>query len=132
MSDNILRSKGRGSSYKFDRGGMPTEFGPYIGIVKNNIDPTRSGRLQVYIEQFAGNNPEDKSLWRTVMYVPPFYELLLETTQQRHREPVATKETNKVMVCGLLPPTLEYLLFVSLLLEIQIKVIILVAYLTRV
>ena len=73
MSDNIQRSKGRGSSYKFDRGGMPTEMGPYIGVVKNNVDPTRNGRLQVYIEQFAGNNPEDKSLWRTVSYIPPFY-----------------------------------------------------------
>ena len=73
MADNIQRSKGRGSAYKFDRGGTPTEFGPFIGVVKNNIDPTRSGRLQVYIEQFAGDDPEDASLWRTVMYVPPFY-----------------------------------------------------------
>lgn len=73
MSDNIQRSKGRGSSYKFDRGGMPAEMGPYIGVVKNNVDPTRNGRLQVYIEQFSGNNPEDKSLWRTVSYIPPFY-----------------------------------------------------------
>lgn len=73
MSNNIQRSQGRGSSYKFDRGGTPTEFGPYIGVVKNNIDPTRSGRLQVYIKQFGGDNPNDKSLWRTVSYIPPFY-----------------------------------------------------------
>ena len=73
MSDNIQRSQGRSSNYKFDRGGMPTEFGPYIGIVKNNVDSARSGRLQVYIEQFAGKDPADKNLWRTVMYVPPFY-----------------------------------------------------------
>lgn len=73
MADNIQRSRGRPSNYKFDRGGTPTEFGPFIGVVKNNIDPTRSGRLQVYIEQFAGDDPEDSTLWRTVMYVPPFY-----------------------------------------------------------
>jgi len=73
MAENIQRSKGRSSSYKFDRGGMPTEFGPYIGVVKNNVDPTRSGRLQVYIEQFGGSNENDKSLWRTVSYIPPFY-----------------------------------------------------------
>jgi hypothetical protein len=71
--ENILRGRGRGRNYKFDRGGQPTEFGPYIGVVKNNIDPTRSGRLQVYIEQFGGDNPNDSSLWRTVSYVPPFY-----------------------------------------------------------
>ncbi len=73
MADNIIRSRGRGQSYKFDRGGAPAEFGPFIGIVKNNIDPTRSGRVQVYIEQFAGPDPNDASLWRTVAYVPPFY-----------------------------------------------------------
>ena len=73
MSSNIQRSQGRGASYKFDRGGVPTEFGPYIGVVKNNVDPTRGGRLQVYIEQFGGIDPEDKSLWRTVNYIPPFY-----------------------------------------------------------
>lgn len=73
MADNIQKTKGRSSSYKFDRGGVPAEFGPYIGIVKNNVDTTRSGRLQVYIEQFGGKDPNDKSLWRTVSYVPPFY-----------------------------------------------------------
>lgn len=73
MSDNIQRSRGRGEGYKFDRGGMPTEFGPFIGIVKNNVDPARTGRLSVYIEQFGKGNPSDESLWRTVSYVPPFY-----------------------------------------------------------
>lgn len=73
MSENLQSSRGRPSNYKFDRGGMPTEFGPFIGTVMNNVDATRSGRLQVYIEQFAGPNKEDKNLWRTVSYCPPFY-----------------------------------------------------------
>ena len=73
MPDNIQRNRGRPNTYKFDRGGQPAEFGPFIGTVKNNIDPTRSGRLQVYIEQFAGDNPDDQTLWRTVSYIPPFY-----------------------------------------------------------
>jgi hypothetical protein len=71
--ENIERSRGQPKNYKFDRGGSPTEFGPFIGRVTNNIDPTRQGRLQVYIEQFAGPSPEDPSLWRTVSYCPPFY-----------------------------------------------------------
>ena len=71
--ENIERNKGQPRSYKFDRGGSPTEFGPFIGRVTNNIDPTRQGRLQVYIEQFAGPNPDDPNLWRTVNYCPPFY-----------------------------------------------------------
>ena len=50
MAENIQRSTGRPQNYKFDRGGISAEFGPFIGVVKNNIDPTRQGRLQVYIE----------------------------------------------------------------------------------
>lgn len=73
MGDNVQRSRGRGQGYKFDRGGTPTEWGPFIGVVKQNIDPTRSGRLRVYIEQFGQGDPADQSLWRTVSYVPPFY-----------------------------------------------------------
>ena len=79
MAENIQRSKGRSQSYKFDRGGMPAEMGPYIGIVVNNVDDTRSGRLQVYIEAFGATladgkpNLTDPTLWRTVSYCPPFY-----------------------------------------------------------
>ena len=79
MAENVQRSRGRPEGYKFDRGGQPAEFGPYIGIVVNNIDNTRSGRLQVYIEEFGSTtktgtpNFTDQSLWRTVSYCPPFY-----------------------------------------------------------
>jgi len=79
MAENIQRSRGRPQNYKFDRGGMPAEMGPYVGIVVNNVDTTRSGRLQVYIEEFGATtkdgkpNLNDSSLWRTVNYCPPFY-----------------------------------------------------------
>ena len=79
MPDNIERSRGRGKGYQFDRGGNPTEFGPFIGEVMNNVDPVRGGRLQVYIEQFAGDDKEDDSLWRTVLYIPPFYGSVLQS-----------------------------------------------------
>ena len=79
MAENIQRSRGRAQGYKFDRGGQPTEMGPYIGIVVNNVDNTRSGRLQVYIAEFGATdkngapNVNDETLWRTVSYCPPFY-----------------------------------------------------------
>lgn len=79
MAENIQRSRGRPQNYKFDRGGMPAEMGPYVGIVVNNVDTTRSGRLQVYIEQFGADTKNgkpdltDPTLWRTVRYCPPFY-----------------------------------------------------------
>lgn len=71
--ENQERSKGRPSNYKLDRGGMPAESGPFFGKVMNNIDPTRSGRLQVYIEAFGDGTESDSSKWVTVSYLPPFY-----------------------------------------------------------
>jgi hypothetical protein len=79
MAENVQRSRGRPQGYKFDRGGTPAEMGPYVGIVVNNVDNTRQGRLQVYIEQFGATtkdgspNLKDQNLWRTVSYCPPFY-----------------------------------------------------------
>lgn len=73
MSENIQRNSGVAPNYRYDRGGVKADFGPFVGVVKNNIDPTRQGRLQVYIEQFAGADPANKSLWRTVNYASPFY-----------------------------------------------------------
>lgn len=79
MAENIQRSIGRSQEYKFDRGGMPAEMGPYIGIVVNNVDNTRQGRLQVWIEQFGATDVDgspkldDETTWRTVRYCAPFY-----------------------------------------------------------
>lgn len=79
MAENIQRSTGRSQEYKFDRGGMPAEMGPYVGVVVNNVDNTRSGRLQVWIEQFGATevdgspNLTDPTTWRTVRYISPFY-----------------------------------------------------------
>lgn len=73
MAEEIQRSRGRPSNYKTDRGGMPNDPGPFLGVVKNNIDPTRTGRLQVYIEAFADGGENDDSKWITVSYLPSFY-----------------------------------------------------------
>lgn len=72
MAENTIRSTGRSTNYKFDVGNMPTEFGPYVGEVMNNVDPTRSGRIQVYIKQLAAGNKENPNSWRTMAYVSPF------------------------------------------------------------
>jgi hypothetical protein len=44
---------------------------PYIGIVKNNSDSIRAGRLQVWIPDLGGDEDEPKN-WRTVSYASPF------------------------------------------------------------
>ena len=74
MAENLERSSGRAENFKFDRGGQIADVGPFVGVVKNNVDSIRSGRLWVYIEQFGGDNPEDTTTgWRLVNYLPPFY-----------------------------------------------------------
>jgi GH24 family phage-related lysozyme (muramidase) len=52
--------------------GVRLDAGPYIALVVNNIDPTRSGRLDVWIPDLGGeiNDPDS---WRTVSYASPFF-----------------------------------------------------------
>jgi hypothetical protein len=80
MSVNNPQLSGRTSNYKFDRGGKPAEMGPFIGTVMNNIDPTRTGRLQVRIQQFASGPDNNPQLWRWVNYLPPFYGVTEKTS----------------------------------------------------
>jgi hypothetical protein len=52
--------------------GVRISPGPYVGIVKNNTDPTRSGKLQVWIPELGGS-ANDEGSWKTVSYCTPFY-----------------------------------------------------------
>lgn len=58
-------------SRKDETPGIRLDSGPYIGIVMNNIDPTRSGRLQIWIPDLGGKQDDSQS-WRTVGYASPF------------------------------------------------------------
>jgi hypothetical protein len=62
---------------------------PYIGVVKNNLDPTRCGRVQVYIPELGGN-PDDQANWRTVSYASPF--MGYTSTEINSTDTVDTKE----------------------------------------
>jgi len=55
-----------------DATGVRLSPGPYVGIVKNNVDPMRSGRLMVWIPELGGAN-EDEANWRVMNYCTPFY-----------------------------------------------------------
>lgn len=52
--------------------GSSLDTATFIGIVKNNLDPTRSGRLQVWIPDLGGSE-NDSTTWRTVSYASPFF-----------------------------------------------------------
>lgn len=47
------------------------DSGPYIGVIKNNIDPLRKGRLQIWIPDLGGAENESQN-WVTVGYASPF------------------------------------------------------------
>ena len=97
MAENINRNIGRGSGYQLNKGGVPTESGPFVGVVKNNNDPTRSGRIQVYIETFSGikaneNNPDN---WRTLNYLSPFMGVTKNPFSEASQGTAGTTINNK-------------------------------------
>jgi hypothetical protein len=61
------------AQFKREAAPVKLDAGPYIGKIKNNLDPTRSGRLQVYLPDVAGGDEENPDNWRTVAYASPFF-----------------------------------------------------------
>lgn len=59
-------------TFRREESTIRTDAGPYIGRVKNNLDPTRSGRLQVYIPDLNSGDEDNPDNWRTVAYASPF------------------------------------------------------------
>lgn len=53
--------------------GTKLDSGPFIGKIKNNIDPARLGRLQVYVPELASGDEEDPQNWRIVTYSSPYF-----------------------------------------------------------
>lgn len=70
-SNNINPKKTADYSQQNSQGVLETP-GPFVGVVKWNIDPTRAGRLQVYIPDLGTPDPDDRSGWYTVTYASPF------------------------------------------------------------
>ena len=73
MPNNIFKPRGATKASKPDAGGAVLRSVPVFGVVKDNIDPIRSGRLRVYIAEMGGQDPNDADSWVTVNYMTPFY-----------------------------------------------------------
>ena len=54
-----------------DAPGIRMETGPFVGIVQHVLDPTRSGRLQVFLPHLGGN-PDNPANLKIVQYASPF------------------------------------------------------------
>jgi len=86
-SDNILGSKSTKAYDQTQNMGTLPVLGTYIGIVKQSVDPTRGGRLKVWIPDFSGK-PDEESNWITVRYASPFIGM------SRHGADPARPQTN--------------------------------------
>ena len=75
MAQNVFKPRGATSASQPDAGGAVLRSVPVFGVVKDNIDPIRSGRLRVYIAEMGGQDPNDADSWITVNYMTPFYGL---------------------------------------------------------
>ena len=72
---DYFKPKGQLNASKPDAGGGAIRSEPVLAIVKDNVDPTRSGRLQVYLSDFGSADSDDSSTWVTVSFMSPFYGL---------------------------------------------------------
>jgi uncharacterized phage infection (PIP) family protein YhgE len=74
MPVDSFKTKGPAKSQKPDSGGGGSKQYPILGIVKDNIDPTRSGRIRVTLQDGKGSTSPDKAgAWVTVQRLTTFF-----------------------------------------------------------
>ena len=71
MADSLNQKKVSANYDRSQTPGFTVDSGPFIGIVKNNVDPARLGRLEVYIPDLGGSEDDPRG-WHTVTYASPF------------------------------------------------------------
>jgi len=72
-NENNIKLSGSFNSNKDTRGGAQTIPSAVIGIVKNNVDPTRSGRIEVFLLRGNSSNQDSPASWTPVNYMSPFF-----------------------------------------------------------
>jgi len=74
MAENDFKPHGVLPAARPDSGGKaPIRSVPLLAVVKDNIDPNRSGRIWVYLSDNSGKNPDDRGNWVQVNYLSSFY-----------------------------------------------------------
>lgn len=82
MPENIIKTKGPLKTASPEVGGTNIYKTPVIGIVKDNIDPTRSGRIKVFIGEPGAKNSNVATSWLTVSYMSSFFGKVIPTAGQ--------------------------------------------------
>lgn len=73
MPQDSFKARGSTRASKPDAGRANIYTTPVLGVVKDNFDPTRTGRLRVYISDFSGLDPDNATNWTTVRYMSNFF-----------------------------------------------------------
>ena len=73
MAENHIRTRGIPKSAKPGGMGTPNMSVPLFGIVKDNIDPNRSGRIKVLLGDHPPLNSDTSKNWITVSYLSNFF-----------------------------------------------------------
>jgi hypothetical protein len=73
MPQDIVKAKGPLKSNNPGVGGGVTNNFPVYGIVKDNIDPTRSGRIKVLIGDKSPQDSDSSDSWLTVGFMSNFF-----------------------------------------------------------
>lgn len=73
MAEDVFKPAGQLKAAKPDAGGAAVRNVPLFGIVKDNIDPNKAGRIFVYISDNSGKDPDSRDSWTPVSYLSPFF-----------------------------------------------------------
>lgn len=76
MARNVTRTGGAPPINKDSAGGAVLLPHACLGIVKDNIDPTHSGRIKVYINQGGSVDANDSRYWYPVSYLSPYFGVI--------------------------------------------------------
>ena len=71
--DDYFKPRGTIKSSKPDAGDANIRSVPVFGVVKDNVDPVRMGRIQVYLLDLGGDDQDNEDTWITVGQLPTFY-----------------------------------------------------------
>lgn len=82
------------------------DSGPFIGIVKSNIDPTRMGRLGVLVPSLTGTLEIDSGQLVTCEYLAPFYGAK-STRYLNSKDPYGYENTQHSYGMWMVPPDID-------------------------
>lgn len=80
MAEDFIKLKGPLKSTDPKAGGAVTQNYPVFGIVKDNIDPTRAGRIRVLLGDRSPENSDRSDNWVTVSYLSNFFGVVGSTS----------------------------------------------------